>query len=365
MERKRKKINVKFIVLILSLIVFLGMSVFTFAWFTDTKSYTGTLNFGELKLKVSGGVSGDGVTSATSKIDFDVTRSSGPSYTLTKKVMPGDTININLTIDLETGSEPAYYIVKIYDSKNIFENNTYFSEDGTIVYVYDGVNTYNQNDSTKTSVSDKYCGKITAGSAQNLKISAKVSEDYTTQKETTQVECKVLAIQRANLEPKIAKKEMNLSYGRNLYSLQDRVFATSNGYENATQRVLTGNQIFVGITANNYWEPSNVASDYSITQDKITMTNVSTSHYGIGFDFNCQAGQQYIINANVTNGEIRVGYYYSDGSWGEMSVARPSGEGIIKHEFSVPSWCKNIVIVFLGNTVNVLNTFTDIKIIQN
>ena len=94
-------------------------------------NYTGTLNFGELKLKVSGRVSGDGVTSATSKIDFDVTRSSGPAYTLTKKIMPGDTININLTIDLETGSEPAYYVVKIYDSKNIFENITYFSDDGT------------------------------------------------------------------------------------------------------------------------------------------------------------------------------------------------------------------------------------------
>ena len=207
MERKRKKINLKFIVLILSLIVFLGMSVFTFAWFTDTKSYTGTLNFGELKLKVSGGVSGDGVTSASSKIDFDVTRSSGPSYTLTKKVMPGDTININLTIDLEAGSDPAYYVVQITDEKNIFENNLYFSDDGTNVYVYNGTYTYKQGDTTKTMVEDKYCGTITAGSAQNLKISAKVSEDYTTQKETTQVVCNVFAIQRANLEP---QKAINL-----------------------------------------------------------------------------------------------------------------------------------------------------------
>ena len=298
MERKRKKINVKFIVLILSLIVFLSMSVFTFAWFTDSKSYTGTLNFGELKLKVSGGVSGDGVTSATSKIDFDVTRTSGPAYTLTKKVMPGDTININLTIDLEAGSEPAYYVVQITDEKNIFENDLYFSDDGTNVYVYNGTYTYKQGDTTKTMVEDKYCGMITAGSAQNLKISAKVSEDYTTQKETTQVVCNVFAIQRANLEPQKAINLMPTGLVNVVYKNWAIAYSTGNVYEH-TKYLATSSYISVDGFEKLYTDTTlgynpalycydnqfkylgPVYIDNSITKDKILETYSNASYFGI------------------------------------------------------------------------------------
>ena len=208
MEKKRKKINVKFIVLILSLIIFLSMSVFTFAWFTDSKSFTGNLTFGSLELDVSGGVSGDGVDSATSKLVFDVTRTSGPAYSTTKKVMPGDTININLTLGLKTGSEPAYYLISITDDNGVFDDAYYFSEDGTNIYVFDGEKTYLQSDPNKVNVASKYCGKITTSAKQTIKIGAKVSESYTEQNSVCNVTCKVFAIQQANLEVTNAKTEL-------------------------------------------------------------------------------------------------------------------------------------------------------------
>ncbi len=212
MKTKRLSKNVKTIILALILLVVISSFVLTLAYFQDKKEYSGTLDFGNIKLKVSGGVEGDGVTTSTSKLIFNTARKKNNDSTWTGNYMPGDTVEINLTVDLEVGSEPAYYVVQISDEKNIFENNTYFSEDGQNVYVYNGTYTYKQGDSTKTMVEDKYCGKITAGNAQNLTISAKISEDYETQNEQTTVYCKIFAIQQANLEPLKAVNLFQIGY---------------------------------------------------------------------------------------------------------------------------------------------------------
>ena len=212
MKTKRLSKNVKTIILALILLVVISSFVLTLAYFQDKKEYSGTLDFGNIKLKVSGGVEGDGVTTSTSKLIFDTARKKNADSTWTGKYMPGDTVEINLTVDLEVGSEPAYYVVQISDEKNIFENNIYFSEDGQNVYVYNGTYTYKQGDSTKTMVEDKYCGKITAGNAQNLTISAKINEDYETQNEQTTIYCKIFAIQQANLEPLKAANLMPTGY---------------------------------------------------------------------------------------------------------------------------------------------------------
>ena len=233
MERKRKKINIKFIVLILSLIVFLCISVLTYAWFTDSKSYTGTLNFGELKLKVSG----DSVTDNSKTLSFDTARKLNNDSTWTGKFMPGDTINIKLKVGLEDGSEPAYYIVHITDDKNVFENAFYYSQDGTNVYVNDGKKIYKQG--TTTSVSSPIIGKISAGdsNAHSLTISAKISEDFTQQGVKSNVVCNIFAIQRANLEEKTALGELLI----NSQSSEDKRLYTQVNYleSNGTQYFTT------------------------------------------------------------------------------------------------------------------------------
>ncbi len=236
MKTKRLSKSVKTIILALILLVVISSFVLTLAYFQDKKEYSGTLDFGSIKLKVSGGVEGDGVTTSTSKLIFDTARKKNNDPTWTGKYMPGDLVEINLIVDLEVGSEPAYYVVQISDEKNIFENNIYFSEDGQNVYVYNGTYTYKQDDSTKTMVEDKYCGKITAGNAQNLTISAKISEDYETQNEQTTVYCKIFAIQQANLEPQKAVNLMptgyvNVPYKNNLgVGYADGIIREYSGY---------------------------------------------------------------------------------------------------------------------------------------
>ena len=231
MERKRKKINIKFIVLILSLIIFLSMSIFTFAWFTDSKSFTGNLTFGSLELDVSGGVSGDGIDSATSKLVFDVARQKAGDSTWTGKIMPGDMVNINLAVGLKDGSEPAYYMVFISDKKGYFENAAYYgikdSSNNLSVYKSNGQKVVLQSTGeTKTGI---YTGKILAGTANahNLTISAKIKEEMTEQKATTEIECRVCAIQQANLTEENARIELNLNGSANILPINYNVANTT------------------------------------------------------------------------------------------------------------------------------------------
>lgn len=79
---------------------------------------------------------------------------------------------------------------------------------------------------------------------KNLKISAKVSEDYTTQKETTQVVCNVFAIQRANLEPQKAINLMPTGLVNVVYKNWAIAYSTGNVYEH-TQYFATSAYISV------------------------------------------------------------------------------------------------------------------------
>lgn len=217
MEKRRKKINLKYVVIILSLIVFLSMSMMTFAWFTDSKNYSGDLTFGSLELDVSGGVD-----EASKTLKFSTARQTAGDSTWTGKIMPGDVVNIPLNVSLTSTSEPAYYLVHITDEKNIFENAFYFS-DGTNIYVNDGIKTYKQGDSLKTPVSDKYVGKLEKNtSGHDITIGAVVSTSATEQGVKTTIKCDVYAIQQANLEISMAKYILALNFRTPLTILSSR-----------------------------------------------------------------------------------------------------------------------------------------------
>ena len=187
MKTKRLKGNIiNKILIALILLVLVSTLILTLAYFQDKKEYSGTLDFGNIKLKVSGGVEGDGVTSSTSKLVFDTARKKNNDSTWTGKYMPGDTVELNLTVGLEENSEPSYYIISITDDNDVFESAYYYS-DGTKtgntlnVYVFDRAKTYKQSDTTKTELTGsdlKNVGKLSAGdtNAQNLTISAKMKK---------------------------------------------------------------------------------------------------------------------------------------------------------------------------------------------
>ena len=132
--------------------------------------------------------------------------------------MPGDIVDLNLTVGLENNSEPAYYIISITDDNEVFESAYYYS-DGTKtgntlnVYVFDRAKTYKQSDTTKTELTGsdlKNVGKLSAGdtNAQNLTISAKIDENFDEQGIKTTVYCKIFAIQQANISETDARAEI-------------------------------------------------------------------------------------------------------------------------------------------------------------
>lgn len=203
MERKASK---QTRIALIVLIVFLLASILSlsFAWFTDKKESTSNITFGNILLDVTGASAGE-----NGKLKFNITRNE-VTTTTNSKVMPGDIVNIDLTVGLKTNSQPAYYLLKLTDKTNkVFENSIYFS-DGTvdssnnlIVYQTDGTTSWEQNDATKTTT--KMVGKITNSDKHNISIKAEISRDYEEENSKTEIICDIYAIQQANLTESEAK----------------------------------------------------------------------------------------------------------------------------------------------------------------
>ncbi|MGN1208489.1 MAG: SipW-dependent-type signal peptide-containing protein [Christensenellales bacterium] len=201
MEKNKKSKILYGIIVALAVIVCASLSMVTYAWFTDSKSYTGSLTFGEIKLNVTQGVSGSNVT-------FTVTRT---ITTYVDKVMPGDQIKIDLKVGITATSEDAYYMAILTDDKNIFKSAAYFS-DGSDVYYYtsgDG-KTYKQSDGSVAS--GKTVGAIAkGGAAQAVPILATIPGEATTntvQKQVANITLKVVAIQQANISAADARTKL-------------------------------------------------------------------------------------------------------------------------------------------------------------
>lgn len=189
---KSKKSKILFGMLIAFAFILVScLSVVTYAWFTDSKTYTGTLNFGEIQLLVKDSSSAEMSDGAT--LPFTLSRSGA------SKAMPGDTITINLNVGLKTGSDDSYYFVVISDTKNVFKKGAYFLNDAGEVCYYDATAQKAYKQGTTTEVSQKI-GKVTVSSPDTLAIQAQILSTVTDQSiKSTAVTCKVVAIQQANV----------------------------------------------------------------------------------------------------------------------------------------------------------------------
>lgn len=204
-KRASKQTRIALIVLI----VFLLASILSlsFAWFTDKKESTSNITFGNILLDVTGASAGE-----NGELKFNITRNE-VTTTTNSKVMPGDIVNINLTVGLKTNSQPAYYLLKVTDKTNkVFKNSFYFS-DGTVdgsnnlvVYQTDGTTSWEQNNETKTTT--KMVGKISNPNKHNISIKAEISRDYEEENSKTEIICDVYAIQQANLTESEAKNHL-------------------------------------------------------------------------------------------------------------------------------------------------------------
>ena len=171
MSKTTKTLTALVVALSLMVVSLLGV---TAAWFTDSKSYTNSLQFGNVMLDVTGGV-----TEATKTINFTFSRNGA------NKVMPGDTVGMTFNVKLKDGSDPAYYLVSITDTKGVFENGTYY---------YDGT-TMKQNTDQDTGV-----GALSGSATHPFTLSKEIDDSYEDQGGSTDVSLNIFAIQQANLK---------------------------------------------------------------------------------------------------------------------------------------------------------------------
>lgn len=100
--------------------------------------------------------------------------------------------------------------------------------------------------------------------------------------------------------------------GKNLLNLTDRVVCTDSVGSNTAKRTLTGNQIFVGISADNYLYSSNINS-YAVRETSVTVSN-KMNGYGVGFDIAVSPGSTYTFSVAEKSYEIRHAFYKADGT---------------------------------------------------
>ena len=176
--KKVKKQMLNVVLFTLLFVIIACVTIGTYAWFTDQKSFsTNELKFGTITLNVTGdSISGE-------NLNVVVTRSVGD---LTGQLMPGDTVSLKFNVTLNTGCEPAYYLVSLTGAENLFDESCFY---------YDST--------TKTVVSptteSPTVGSLTAGTTHTFNLTKQISTDYETQGESVSITLEVYAIQQANL----------------------------------------------------------------------------------------------------------------------------------------------------------------------
>ena len=270
--KKVKKTNKTMSVLIIAFsLILISLIGLTVAYFTDSKSYTGTLEFGNIELDITGGVD-----ETTKVINFDIDRKTNNDPTWTGKIMPGDTIKMQVNIGLKSTSEPAYYVAVITDTKGAFENGIYFS-DGTNVYVNDGTKTYLQSDSAKTALTGsnlKYVGALTKADTHNLTLNAVVSADYEIQGGKTEVELHIYAIQQANMDEYNETKQERSAYHQ-LMQKADYVINGVNSTSVADLKSVISN--YANLTNFGIVKTRNVPAGYTLDESLTTKLNTETN----------------------------------------------------------------------------------------
>ena len=271
MKKKMSKTNktLTAIVLALSLVVVSLLGV-TAAWFTDSKSYTNKLEFGNVLLNVTDSAGAE----MTKTITFDITRTNKDG-TWTGKVMPGDTVKMSFNVGLKNESAPAYYLVLVTDTKGVFVNGTYFVGLDGKVYVNDGTKTYLQSDKDKTAITGderEYVGALTKDDgAHAFELSVTIAEDYEDQGGSTDVSLNIFAIQQANLEKYSTTDTAHSAY----HILTNKVDLTVNGVNlpsvNDLQSVVTN---WTSLTSVGFYYTKDVSkTEYQLNDALTTSLN--------------------------------------------------------------------------------------------
>lgn len=150
------------------------------------------------------------------------------------------------------------------------------------------------------------------------------------------------------------------SYGtttsRNIFNINGRVPVTNEWSGNGNKRQFTGNQVFIGMTANNYLVSPRI-TNYSIGETT-TFTTIS-SGYGLGFDVAVTPNTTYTCHCNTSNGELRIGLFDNTGAYLRYTYNEDNPSTFTFTTKDSEYWA---VIVLTTSKTNTEISFTDIQL---
>ena len=123
---------------------------------------------------------------------------------------------------------------------------------------------------------------------------------------------------------------------------------------NTTVRNFTPNSIIVGLNYDNYYYSPNIAS-CTFENGKLSFSR-STATYGIGFNFDCNSGEEYRFSwvENKAYSEIYA-MFYKDGVF--MNRAYIQNDAI-----TIPDGCNQMVILICLSVANEIVEFTNLQL---
>lgn len=397
--------------MLLALVILLNI-VATFAYYSDKKDYSDSLNFGDIKINANNEIGANSYFASS----------------ISENLKPGDyLLNDDVKFSLDSTSEPAYirakYTASVKESKNLFNAKTFVDNAVSLGYSNISINNNYSNainvpqvsyaeDHSKLSFACEsktpytfsckidptglqnnascdfrfyYSDGTSEGCAVNksstsclftTNASKTLSEislgnwaysgsfvAYEIQLEKGSVATNFVSCNIVDADYEVANylKYKDMTLGNNLLSLGGRTVLTKedNG-SNTAVRNITGNQIFVGFTMNNYWYPFNIVS-YSLSGNSITVAS-KNGGYGIGIDFLCSPNTSYTFSAtrSASGCEVAVGFYKEDGTFIKYSNA-VSGS----LTFTTPSECTKLIIVLRPTADSTERTYANIRLTKD
>lgn len=133
---------------------------------------------------------------------------------------------------------------------------------------------------------------------------------------------------------------------------------SNTAVSNATKRTFVIGKYVVGLTYNNYYDASKIAS-YSVRNNSVAVKNTNAS-YGLGIPFECKPQTEYTFSMTVASGTggARIAWYKSDGTHIDgNTVSRFGGSSITS-----PAETAVGVLTLFSGTTNAEVKFTNIQI---
>lgn len=141
------------------------------------------------------------------------------------------------------------------------------------------------------------------------------------------------------------KSTQDSTTGKNLLNLErtDIIDTNAEGgaFDRTTPRDFAENQIWLGVTANGYFNPSTITT-YSVTDSSVVAT-VGQNGYGVGFPVQVLPSTTYYVCSDNTSAFIAAGFY--DASGNNLSWSNTISSG----QITTPLDCQWAVIVFRPN----------------